>query len=110
VPGPDLALSRPECLIEQIRRAQSNVEKRALSGRVIVGYSRLIQMAQVVEFMTVDAFQTPPFGSGPWVRMLRVNRARGVQITIRFLRCANLRDQAVDVSLKGGIGVNAERI
>src|SRR5262245_47298060 len=69
-----------------------------------------VEMAQVIKLVTVHLFHLPSFLSCPLVRMLRINRASGVKITVRLLGRADLRDQAVEIRFELRVWVNAERV
>src|SRR4030095_11876542 len=73
-------------------------------------YGRFVEMSQVIKLMTVHLFHLPPFLSCPLVRMLGINRASGVKVTVRLLCRADLWDQVVEIKFEFRIGVNAERV
>src|SRR5215510_10344437 len=73
-------------------------------------YSGFVEMSQVIKLMTVHLFLLPSFLSCPLVRMLGINRASGVKVTVRLLGRADLCDQAVEIRFELRVGVNAERV
>src|ERR1041385_7554083 len=73
-------------------------------------YGGFIQMPEVVQLMAVDLLEFPALLAGPWMRMLGIDRARGVQIAVGFLRGGDLRDQIVDVRLQLRIRQDAQSV
>src|SRR5262245_45490685 len=69
-----------------------------------------VQVSQVIKLMTVHLFHLPSFLSRPLVRMLRIDRASGVKVTVRLLGRADLRDQAVEIRFELRVGAHAERV
>ena len=68
------------------------------------------QVAEIVELVAVVALEHPPLGTGPAMRILRIDRARRVDVAVGLLRGGDLRDQSVDVGIELRIGRDAERI
>ena len=110
VPGPDRSLARTEGPGEQVSRADRDVEQRSLAGCLKVGNRGLEQMPEIVELVAVVALVHPALLAGPGMRMLRVDRPRGVEVAVRFLRCRDFRDHSVDIAVELRIGLHAEHV
>jgi hypothetical protein len=65
---------------------------------------RLVEVSEVVELVAVDLLEDPALLSRPRVRLLRVDRARRVQVSVGLLRGGDLLDQPVDVASSFGSG------
>ena len=103
LPGPNVATSRSAAL-------SRDVQQRSLAGRQVVRDRRFEQVAEVVQLVAVVALEYPALRPGPAMRILRIDRARRVDVAVRLLRGGDLRDQAVDVGVELRIGTDAERV
>src|SRR5713101_5990209 len=67
-------------------------------------------MPEVVELMAIDFFKLPTGGARPRVGLLRIDRARWIEVAVLFLSSRDLLNQAVNISLEFRIGMNAQRV
>ena len=107
---PDRALAGSKRGDEQIGGLDRDIEQRALAGGEMVRDRGLEQVAEIVELVAVVALEHPPLGAGPAMRILRIDRARRVDVAVGLLRGRDLRDQSVDVGIELRIGRDAQRI
>ena len=84
------------------------IQKVPFSRSLIMGNSAFHHVSQVVEFMAEFFYFFPTFASGPFVRMLGVHGAAGVQIAVRFLGGGNNDQYAVDVLFQRLVGVRLQ--
>ena len=108
--GPDRLLAGAKSLIEQVGALECYIEQASLSRCLIVGDGGFIQMAQIIEFVAVDFLHFPTLRAGPAMRMFRINRARGVEVAIGFLRRSDFRNQSINIGFEFRIWLNVQRI
>ena len=101
---------RAERIAQEVGFLDGDVQEVGLAGGLVMGDGRLEQMAGVVKLVAVNRVHLPALVAGPWVRMLGIDRASGVEVAVRFLGGADLGDQVVQVSLHLRIGLNGQRI
>ena len=110
VAGPDRLLAGPERAVEQLRRPEGHVQQRALSGGLVVGHRRLVEVSQVVQLVAVHRLPDPALVPRPAVRVLRIDGPRGVEVAVLLLGGGDLRDQGVEVRLQLRIRLDAQRV
>ncbi len=107
---PDRALAGTERLDEKIGPADRDVQERGLARRHVVRDRGFEEVPEVVELVAVVALARPAFRPRPYMRILRVDRARRVQVAVRLLRRGDLGDEVVDVGVELRVGVHVERV
>ena len=110
VPRPDGLLAGTERAVEQLGRPEGHVQQGSLARRLVVRDRGLVEMAEVVELVAVYLLPLPPPLSRPPVRVLGINGAGRVEVTVRLLGRGDLRDEAVQVGFQPGVRTNAERV
>ena len=117
VAGGNIQFPRPPDRGHKIRALDRHIEQGAFAGRLIMRDGRLVQMADIIKLMTVAviAFQTaaviqPPFRAGDPRRVIGMDGARRVQITVRLLRGRDLGNQLVQIRIQFRIGRQRETI
>jgi hypothetical protein len=85
---------------EEVGGLDRHVEQRALAGGEMMRHRRFEEVAEIVELVTVVTLEHPPLGTGPAMRVLRIDRPRRVDIAVGFLRGGDLCDQTIDVGVK----------
>ncbi len=110
VPRPRRPLAGPEGGDEEIGSLDGHVQQGALAGGEVMRDRRFEEMAQVVELVAVVALEHPALGAGPAMRVLRIDRAGGVEVAVGLLGGRDLRDQPINVGIEFRIRRDAQRI
>ncbi len=112
VAGPDVKLvgSRAKRNAQQVRFLEGHVEQVGFARGLVMRRSRLEQMARVIKLMAELLLVHPAIGAGPFMRVLGINRARRVKITVGLLCRRNQRDKLVEVRRHFWIRLDRERI
>src|SRR5262245_3901168 len=108
VTRPDRLLTRTECSVEKFRGPERDVEQRPFPRCLIVGDSSFIKVPQIVQFMTVNLLEFPTFCSCPVMWFGRIDRPGRIEVAVFFLRGCDLFDQAVNVSFKLWVRMDAQ--
>ena len=108
--GPDRPLAGTERVHQQIGGLRRDVEEVLLARRLVVRRRGLEEVTEVVELVAVVALVDPALLAGPAVRVLRIDRARRVDVAVGLLRRGDLGDHAVDVGVELRIGLHVEHV
>ncbi len=100
----------PKILHQQVSIFQRNVQQVSFTGSVVMRIRSFVQVARIVQLMAKYLFIHPAFSAHPFVRNKRLNGPEGVQVTIRFLRCANYGYQRIKVHGKLRVGLHLQRV
>ena len=87
-----------------------DVQKLIAACGLLMSHGALYHVSQVVQLMTQVLFLLPPFASCPLVRMLRVHRARRIEIAVGFLCCRHDIEHAVYIVCQFRVGICLEQI
>ena len=97
-------------LADAVGVADGYIQEVPFSGSLVMGYSTLYHVSQVIEFMAQVLYSHPALRSCPIMGMLRVHGTGGIQVSIRFLRSGNNRQHAVYIPLQLLIGISLQRV
>ena len=106
----DVELPRPPDRSHEVGAFDRHIEQRPFARRLIVRDGSLVQMPHIVQLVTVTvvALQPPAVvhplpGTRDAGRVVGMNGARRVEISVRLLRRGDLGDQRVQVGIQRGI-------
>ena len=87
-----------------------NIEQRAFSGSLPMGYGTLYQMAEIIELVRehLHLVPSPPFC--PVVRAFGVLGACGEEVAVRFLSLGHDGYHTVDIRFELSIGICAQAV
>lgn len=81
-----------------------NIEKIPFTGGLIVGNGTLDHMPQVIELVAQIFHSHPTLLPCPVMRMFRIHRTGGIQISVRFLGSGYNSENTIDVFLQPLVG------
>ena len=87
-----------------------NIEKIPFTGGLIVGNGTLDHMPQVIELVAQIFHSHPTLLPCPVMRMFRIHRTSGIQISVRFLGSGYNSENTIDVFLQPLVGIGLQRI
>ena len=110
---PVLGFAVAERFADEVRRFERNVEQIAFPRREMVRIRRFVKMPETVKFVSsriAPAFQTARRRDlSLFCLGILVDRAHGVEVTVRFLCGCDLRDDVVHVRVEFRILLNGEQ-
>ena len=87
-----------------------DVEEVFLPGCLIVGDGTFHHVSQIIELMAQVFYLFPALASRPFVRMLRVHGAAGVEVAVGFLRGGHNHQHTVDVLSQFLVWVSLQQV
>ena len=90
--------------------AFGDVQELVTPCSLIMGTSSIHHMSQVVELMTQHLYPLPPVLTSPAMRMVGIDGAGSIEITIRLLSCSHDIQYRVDIVLQTLVRIGLQHI
>ena len=90
--------------------AAGDIEELTLARGLIIGNGTLDHMSEVIQLMTQVLVHAPALITGPLMRLLRVLRTCGIEVSVRLLCRADHIDDGVTVGLQFLIRIGLQDI
>ena len=112
VAGHDVGLSLAAAYLTEaaLGITLGDVEELAAARGLEVGTGGIDHVAEVVELVAEDFFLLPAFLTGPLVRLLGVDGARGVEVAVRLLGGSHDIEHGVDVGLEFAVRIGLQDV